>query len=245
MLPGKALTEPYYRTAIAALHFLDDRNGRRRFGPDADARWHNFAGEGPTSRQGGARARILSVADRIDLLIRDADIQWSGAFAARTVFDLTEVAEDDAFGHAWGPFEDAVATWHQVTLTPHIPDIAGLLSRISIFWKTPLRPADPLPPLSPQSRWLLLGPSAVASAILAFAAAPGAVWHDQVIVVAGSPLAAGLSLQQQQVRGLTRQLAAIAAGLLAQPRPTTILSRPPAADEHRDHVRLGSPEEDA
>lgn len=243
MLPDTALTGYYYCTALTALRFLDERSGGRRFGPDADALWDGFAGEEPASfHDKNARFRILSDADRIDLLLRDADVQWLGAFGARTVFDLVDVAEDDSFGHDWTPFADAVALWHQVTLTPLIADLSQLFQRFSITWDIPLSP-DPLPPLHPNTRWLLHGPSSIAAAIEAFAVDSAVVWHSQVVVVAGSPLEPGLSPYQRRLRGFTRQLAALAAGLLGQPRPTRILSRAPAADELRGYVWLGSSRE--
>jgi hypothetical protein len=240
MLQDTALSRHYYWTALTALRFLDERSGRRRFGPDADARWDGFAGDAPASIHGNnSRIRILSDADRIDLLLRDADIQWPGAFGARAVFDLAEIPEDDAFGHDWVPYDDAATLWHQVTLTPLIPDLTQLSHRICTIWDTPLT-LDPLPPLHPNTRWLLQDPSSVAAAIGAFAADSARVWHSQVLVVAGSPLEAGLSLQQRRIRGLTRQLAALAAGLLSQSKPTRILNRTPATDEYRGYERPGS-----
>ena len=51
----------FYRAALAALRYADHRRPTgRRFGPDADARWAGFR-------------RYLANADRIDLLLRDAD----------------------------------------------------------------------------------------------------------------------------------------------------------------------------
>lgn len=243
MRPTAALVEPYYRSALTALRYLDERIGRRRFGLDADARWNSFAGDDPSPlHDRRTRIRLLTVADRIDLLLRDADIQWPGAFGARTVFDLTDVPEDDAFGHEWTPCKDAATLWQQVTLPPLIPDLNRLIHCIFDIWSIALVRA-PLPPLRPNARWSLHGPFSVAAAIAAFAGEPAVVWHSQVLVVAGSPLAPGLSPQQRLHRGLTRQLAALAAGLLGQPKPTRILTAD--SDETRGHQRLGAATEAA
>lgn len=246
MLPDTAILRSYYRSALTALRYLDERSGRRRFGADADARWHGFAGDDPSPyHDKSVRIRILPVSARIDLLLRDADVQWPNAFGARTVFDRKEVAEDDAFGHDWVPHDDAETLWHQVSLTPLIPDLSQLLESLAAIWEISLKPIA-LPPLRPNTRWLIIkAPSAVAAAIEAFAADPTMVWHTQVLVVADTPLAPGLSPHERRLNGFTRQLAALAAGLLAQPRPTRLLSRAPTAEEQRGHVQLAAPEEAA
>src|SRR5690606_19270262 len=76
----------------------------RRFGADADALWKTFAGG-------------LKTSDRIDLLLRDADATWWGAFGARATFGLRAVAEDDAFGPAWVALEpmDGERMWRACT----------------------------------------------------------------------------------------------------------------------------------
>jgi hypothetical protein len=84
----------YYEGAPCALRFIEARRPtKRRFGAEADATWKAFRGDFGTSA-------------RIDLLLRDADAQWPGAFGARTVYDLAAVAEDEAFGAAWLPLDD-------------------------------------------------------------------------------------------------------------------------------------------
>lgn len=240
MLLDPRLTRSYYLTALTALRFLDDRSGQRRFGRDADARWHGFAGDDPADpHRPDSRPRVLLEADRIELLLRDADAQWPGAFGARVVFDLSEVAADDAFGAEWAPPSDGIELWHQVTLTPLISSLSQLLSRCSAIWDLPLT-IHPLPDLHPSARWLLQGPAAIASAIQAFAAMPTASWQQQVLVVAEPPFEAGTTPRQQRHRAFTRQLAALAAGLLGQQHSTRILPRSPTADEHPGYERLGS-----
>lgn len=105
MTPDTRSRRLYYTAALIGLRYVDQRSGQRRFGADADARWSQLAGD-------------LHLADRFDLLLRDADAQWHGAFGARSVFDLPEVAEDDAFGADWVPLEDSDA-----------PDLRPSLSR--------------------------------------------------------------------------------------------------------------------
>ena len=236
MSPDPSLTRSYYLTALTALRYLDERTGRRRFGVDADARWSGFAGDEPADRP-DARVRLLREADRIDLILRDADAQWPGAFGARTVFDLPEVAEDDAFGAEWESDLEGFELWHRVMTAPLAGDVADLLPRLATVWDAPI-PDLPLPLLRPNSRWLLRGAGAAASAIRAFLNTPDAVWHSQVLVVAEPPLAAGISPRQQRRRTFARQLAALAAGLLNQPQRTRILRSAPAPSEYPGHERL-------
>lgn len=82
MLLESAAVRAYYRGALTGLRHVEARQPTgRRFGAEADARWASFRGD-------------LTTADRIDLLIRDADAQWPGAFGARSVFARRAVAED-------------------------------------------------------------------------------------------------------------------------------------------------------
>lgn len=234
------LARLYYRSALTALRYLDARTGRRRFGADADARWQAFAGDDPTDgHRDTTRPRILLDADRIDLLLRDANAQWPGAFGARVVFDLSAVAQDDAFGAQWAPLADGLALWEQVTRTPLAQDLDELLRQLCAHWELRLA-FSPLPAPGPTERWLVHGAETIAAAILAFAASPNAVWHSQVLVVAEPPLVADLAPQHQRRRALGRHLAALAAGLLGQSAGTRILRELPAASEHPGYRRFSS-----
>ncbi|MFZ6186176.1 hypothetical protein, partial [Nannocystis pusilla] len=133
------LARPYLLSALTALRFLDERTGRRRFGPDADARWRAFAGEDlAEARTADTRARVLLDVDRIELLLRDADAQWPGGFGARVVFDLPAVAQDDAFGAEWDSLSDGFSLWREATAAPLAPDLPRLLDRLAAIWGIPL-----------------------------------------------------------------------------------------------------------
>ncbi len=98
----------YYRAAIRALRFVENRRPTgRRFGTEADARWAALRGD-------------LATADRVDLLVRDANAEWPGAFGARAVFHLTDVAEDDPFGAHWLPLDpvDGEDLWRSCAADP-------------------------------------------------------------------------------------------------------------------------------
>lgn len=227
----------YYTAAFAGLRFVDQRAGQRRFGPDADARWGQFAGD-------------LHLADRLDLMVRDADAQWPGAFGARTVFDLPEVAEDDAFGADWPPpdDQDALDLWTDLTRSPPAVDLPPLVRQLFATWDTPFTPLA-LPELTPTSRWLLFTPDAVGSALLAFAVGRDLAWSDQVVVVAHSPLNLRPTDPPRTplTRALTRQLAAMAPALLGhQLRPTAFaaLDQPyqPRSDEQHIGLHPGAPD---
>jgi hypothetical protein len=98
----------YYGAALVGLLAIEARRPTgRRVGSEADARWQAFRGD-------------LTTANRLDLLIRDADAQWPGAFGARTVFSPRGVFDDDAFGPGWEGLDPVVAEelWREVTATP-------------------------------------------------------------------------------------------------------------------------------
>jgi len=99
----------FYRASLAALRFCDAREARsRRFGPDTDSAWLGFAGDMRASER---------ASERIDLLLRDADVQWPQAFAPRLVFGLVGLADDEPFGAAWASLEPALAEelWQTIT----------------------------------------------------------------------------------------------------------------------------------
>jgi hypothetical protein len=195
--PTVAETRAYYTVALTGLRFVEVRRPTgRRFGSDADARWVGFRGD-------------LTTADRLDLLLRDADAEWPGAFGGRTVFAEPAVAEDDAFGSAWPGLEpvDAEEVW-RTTLAGREPrDIDGLLAAWSIAWGLSLSAID-VGALSTVDRLLIAGPSAIAAAIRAFAGRDDLAWTEQVVVVATPPA--------------HRQLASFATAALNATKPTVV-----------------------
>jgi hypothetical protein len=147
----------YYTAAIAGLRFVEARRPTgRRFGAEADARWTGFRGD-------------LTTADRLDLLLRDADAEWPGAFGARTVFAERAVAEDDAFGPAWNPLDpiDAEDVWRAGLSDKNAADLDALLRAWSQAWGLTLSACD-VGALATHDRLVLDGPSAIAAALRAF-----------------------------------------------------------------------------
>jgi len=188
----------YYDAALSALRFLEHRAPtERRFGQDADLRWSSFEGH-------------LQAVDRIDLLLRDADAQWPGSMGARRVFDRRGVAEDDAFGPQW-PSLDPVAgaeLWREVQGQAPPSDLAAALKRIADAWKLRVEDVDHQP-VSPSTRIVVAGASAIAKLAQSFEGRTDLDWGDQVAVVASDPG--------------TRQLAAFCGAALNVTNTTPIL----------------------
>lgn len=166
----------YYEAALWALRFVEARRAtRRRFGPEADATWTAFRGGFGTSA-------------RIDLLLRDADAQWPGAFGARSVYDLAAVAQDEAFGAAWMPLDDVDAEelWRRI-VAPPMPKIAAeALAHVAKAWGISLS-AMSTSAIGAADKLLVVGPSAIAATIEAFAQGSDLDWHEQVAVLATPP----------------------------------------------------------
>ncbi|MBK8255149.1 MAG: hypothetical protein IPK82_21115 [Polyangiaceae bacterium] len=166
----------FYRTALAGLYWAEARKPTgRRFGSDADARWAGFRGD-------------LTTADRLDLLLRDADAEWPGAFGARSTFAQKAVAEDDAFGAKWPGLlpVDAEELWQTSVESTATAGISALFQAWSAAWDVKLTPVA-MGPLSSIDRWVVAGPSAVASLVEAFASHGGLSWAEQVTVIATPP----------------------------------------------------------
>lgn len=192
----------YYEAALRALRFIEQRAPTtRRFGADADARWAALRGH-------------LETADRIDLLLRDADAQWPSAFGARTVFALRAVAEDDPFGSTWLPLEPEAAAelWRKVLAEAAPASVHDALTACAAAWGLGLRRLD-VGSIRPEDKLLVAGPSAIAALATAFVADKDLSFADQVAVVA-TPHA-------------HRQLAALTGALLNTKSPTRILAAPP------------------
>jgi len=166
----------YYEAALGMLRFIEARRAtKRRFGPEADATWAAFRGDFGTSA-------------RIDLLLRDADTQWLGAFGARSVYDLGAVAEDEAFGAAWVPLDDVDAEelWRRIVAAPTPKSVADALAHVAKAWGISLSPLN-VGTIGPADKILVVGPSAIAATIEAFALGSDLDWHEQVTVLATPP----------------------------------------------------------
>jgi hypothetical protein len=177
----------YYKASLAVLRHLEQRRPTdRRFGPNADARWQTFQGD-------------LTTTDRLDLLIRDANAEWPGALGAAATFGLRAVAEDEAFGAEWTPI-DAVEG-EEIWRSAGTPESLGeVLDAVAGYWDIKLSGAVAVGEISPAEKLVVVGPSAIASVIAAFAEGRDLDWADQVVCVASAPG--------------HRQLAAVATALL-------------------------------
>ncbi len=187
----------YVEGALRLLQFVEARRPTgRRFGADADARWSLLRGD-------------LDTVDRIELLLRDADAEWPGAFGARTVYGLEAIAEDEPFGAEWqapGPVEGE-EIWRRVKATSGPTSTDAALQALAAAWKLTLSSFDP-GPIGPTDHLLVVGPSAIAGTIEAFATGTALAWADQVTVIA-TPVP-------------HRQLAAAAGALLNTTRPAAL-----------------------
>lgn len=210
----------YYEGALWALRFVEARRPtKRRFGAEADATWAAFRGDF------GASARI-------DLLLRDADAQWPGAFGARTVFDLAAVAEDEAFGASWFPLEDVDAEelWRRLAAEKAPADLHEGLAHVAKAWGLPLAPID-IGTVSAADKLLVMGPSAIASTIETFARGRDLDWHEQVTILATPPA--------------HRQLAAVGAALVNATKATRLLNSTATRADLSPGIRLvASPDAD-
>ena len=210
---------PFYEASLRALRYVEARSPTgRRFGSDSDAIWRTFRGH-------------LTAADRIDILLRDADVEYPGAFGARVTFGLRGVGEDDAFGSSWQRLAptDADALWRRILGEPPATDAPSAISACATALGIPIRVVD-VPKLTANTRLLLAGPSAIASVAAAFAKERDLAWADQVTCIATPPA--------------HRQLAVLAAALLGA-KPTVLFAAAESlpASAHFDH-RLASDDAD-
>ena len=189
----------YYATALVGLRYVEERRPTgRRFGAEADSRWGAFRGD-------------LTTADRLDLLLRDADAEWPGAFGARSTFAEVAVAEDDAFGAQWGPLAPVAAEelWRTQLAAAAPKDIPALLASWANAWELTISRVA-VGDLAAADMLVLAGPTAIASALEAFAGRDDLSWDNQVTVIATPPA--------------HRQLAALGAAILNTTRPTSLLT---------------------
>lgn len=218
----------YYRGARTALHFVEARRpGGRRFGPDADARWKAFAGG-------------LTASARLDLLIQDANAEWPGAFGARNVFALEQVAEDDAFGPHWERLDPVLAEelWREAAR--EVSDAKSAMREVAQAWGLSLAEIA-VPAIDAAERVWVAGPSAVASLAQVFAGRSDLDWAAQVTCIATPPAHRQLATFCAAVADAKRACAvklASAAGRL--PKGVTVLMSDDAAAEDRTALHSGA-----
>lgn len=169
-------TKQYVEGALRLLQFVEARRATgRRFGADADARWNSFRGD-------------LATTDRIELMIRDADAEWRGGFGARTVYYLPGVPEDEPFGSQWESLDPVVAeeVWRHVKTLPAPASASDVLGAIAAAWELSLS-KHAVGEVAATDRLVVVGASAIAATIEAFAAGAALDWSEQVVVVATAP----------------------------------------------------------
>lgn len=181
----------FYRAALLALRALDAAERTpRRFGSDADARWKSFQGH-------------LGYADRLELLIRDAAVTWTGGFSPAIVFGLPGLAADEPFGPDWGaiPENEAKKLWSDASCPTTVASLSDTLG-VS-------REGVTLPQISAATQLVIAGGAAVEAVALHFSAHQELSWSDQVVVVASSPV--------------VRQFAGLVAPLILAQGPTRMV----------------------
>jgi len=195
----------FYEASLRALRYLETRSPtRRRFGADADAMWRNFQGH-------------LTAADRIDLLLRDADVEYAGAFATRSAFALRGISEDDTFGPQWENLAPAEADslWRRVVGEAPPPDVPSAVESCASAWGCRINAIE-IPAVAATTKVVVAGPSAISSLAATFAQNGNLSWADQVICIA-TPHA-------------HRHLAALCGALLASSKGSTKATRLYLAD---------------
>jgi len=158
--------DAFYRASVLGLRSLDSRERTaRRFGPDADSRWTQFAG-------------ALGLGDRIDILLRDAVGTWGAAFSPSECFGFFGLADDEPFGPDWEGIDDHTAKrlLAEADCPANIDSIASALS-VKVESVT-------IPPLTPATKLVVAGGAAVVTVAKAFDANRALSWTDQVVVVA-------------------------------------------------------------
>ena len=175
----------------------------------------------------------------MDILLRDADVQWPGAFGARTAFGLRAVAEDDAFGADWISLDpmDGEKTWKRFQMGSAPSSAGDAIAALEKVWDRQLSPI-PLPDVGPTTKLVVAGHGAIVSSIRLFAENDALSWPEQVTVVADDPA--------------TRQVVAAATALLNETKPTALRlsdQRTPVAgatvvlsDDATDEVRAAAEE---
>jgi hypothetical protein len=210
----------YYAAALTALRFAEQRSPTgRRFGKEADAAWRAFKGS-------------LTMADRIDLLLRNADAQWKQAFGARSVYALRAIAEDEPYGAEWQPLSARVADklWRELNDIEAPRNVKAALRDCAAAWELSLKKVT-VEPLRATTKLVLAGPSAIAAYCEHFAEEKSLAWARQVACIATSPA--------------HRQLAFLAGALVDSTEPAQVLAAAEAKGLKRAGRAVVSPDADA
>jgi hypothetical protein len=178
----------FYGAAVLGLRALDARErNARRFGADAEARWTQFAG-------------ALGAGDRLDILLRDAAGTWGAAFSPSECFGFFGLADDEPFGPDWGGIDD-----HAAKRLLAEPDAPATLEHIAYGFGVKAA-SIPVPPLTPSTKLVVAGGTAVVSVAKVFSENTALSWTDQVVVLADKPAwrqLAGLAAVVLGARGRT------------------------------------------
>lgn len=184
----------FYSAAVIGLRALDARETTpRRFGPDADARWQQFAG-------------ALGMGDRIDILLRDAAGTWGAAFSPSECFGFFGLADDEPFGPDWKGIDD-----HSAKRLLAEPDAPTKIEHVA-FGLGVKAASVSVPHITPSTKLVVAGGCAIVSVATMFAESKALSWTDQVVVVADKPAwrqLAGLAAVLLGARGRTVLVRAI------------------------------------
>lgn len=202
----------FYRVGALGLRALQDRGlGAERFSPDATARWRAFRGE-------------LGDSQRLDLLLRDGAAIYPLAFAARDVFRLEGLADDEPFGPEWAslpPSKSGPILREGDSPAPPGADasVEAVLKTLADIWGLRVAAPDGLSAdkVSAASRLVLSGAGAVIAIAASMTGRADTDFGDQVLIVTSCP-------------GV-RQLAGVAAALTGSRRaPRCVLPSATVAD---------------
>lgn len=184
MSPKPPPLEPaaFLRCAALGLHVLEARElavrgegpaTGRRFGDEAEALWPQLLGR-------------LSPLMRLELLLRDAAVEWGAGFSAAACFSLAHAPADEPFGAGWRHELDPRGGTLAALLRrrPSPPDFAELAAAWGLSIDAE---AVMLPALRAGRPYLAVGTAAALALARAFAGATGLDWARQVRVVAERP----------------------------------------------------------
>jgi len=103
----------------------------------------------------------------------------AGGFGARAVFAMQGVAEDEPFGSQWEGLDPVAAEelWRRVKAEPAPATAAAALASIAGAWGVTLA-AQRSEPVAPTDHLVVVGASAIAATIEAFASGAALDWSE-------------------------------------------------------------------